>query len=57
MFNNKGPQPLVVNPVFFDLSGVRLDLPAMTIPAKSFQEVDLRDLLANFLPQYKEGSL
>ncbi len=57
MFNNKGPEPLTVNPVFYSLSGVRLDLPVMMIPAKSFQEVDLRVLLANYLLQYDEGSL
>lgn len=57
MFNNKGPEPLAVSPVFYSLSGVRLDLPTMTIPAKSFQEVDLRDLLSNYFQQFKEGSL
>ncbi len=57
MFNNKGPQPLVVSPAFFSLSGDRLDIPALTIPAKSYQEFDLRVLLANNLPQYREGSL
>jgi hypothetical protein len=57
MFNNKGPQLLIVTPVFFSLSGVRLDLPAITIPAKSYQEYDVRYLLAGHLPQYKEGSL
>lgn len=57
MFNNKGPEPLVVNPVFFNLSGERLDFPAFTIPASAYQEVDLRVLLANYLPQFEEGSL
>ncbi len=57
MFNNKGPQPLAVNPVFFNLDGIRLDLPTLTIPAKSYQEYDVRDLLANHLPQFREGSL
>ncbi|HSK73111.1 MAG TPA: hypothetical protein VK892_15545, partial [Pyrinomonadaceae bacterium] len=57
MFNNKGPEPLIVNPAFFTLSGERLDFPAFTIPAASYQEVDLRVLLANYLPQFAEGSL
>src|SRR3712207_893969 len=32
MFNNKGPQPLVVSPIFFSLSGEKLEMPALTIP-------------------------
>jgi hypothetical protein len=39
------------------LSGERLELPAITIPGTSYQEVDLRILLANNLPQFEEGSL
>ena len=57
MFNNKAPQPLVVNPIFFNLSGERLELQALTIPAASYQEIDLRNLLASHLPQFEEGSL
>jgi hypothetical protein len=57
MFNNKGPEPLIVNPAFFNLSGHRLDLPALTIAPKSYQEFDLRVLLVNYLPQFREGSL
>ncbi len=57
MFNNKGPAPLTVNPVFFSLSGVRLELPAIIIPATSYQELNARDLLAGRLPQFEEGSL
>lgn len=56
MFNNKGPAPLVVNPVVFNLSGQRLDLPPLVIPASSYQEFDARDLLAGHLPQFEEGS-
>jgi|GEM_PF-1085170 len=57
MFNNKGPAPLVTNPSFFALSGQRLDLPAVTVPPMSYQEVDLKNLLANHLPQFEEGSV
>ncbi len=57
MFNNKGPQPLVVNPSSFSLNGERLNLEPFTIPATSYTEVDLRVLLANYLPQFAEGSL
>lgn len=57
MFNNKGPQPLVVSPIFFSLNGERLDIPYLTIPATSYQEVDLRVLLVDNLPRFEEGSL
>lgn len=57
MFNNKAPEPLVVNLVVFNLNGERLDLPALIIPAASYQEFDARDLLAGHLPQFEEGSL
>lgn len=57
MFNNKGPEPLVVSPTFFSLSGDRLDLPAFVIPATAYEEVDLRVLLGNYMPQFEEGSL
>lgn len=57
MFNNKAPQPLVVTPVFFNLNGERLDLPVLSIPGKSYQEYNVRDLLAGHLTQFKEGSL
>lgn len=57
MFNNKGPEPLVVSPAFFSLSGERLEIPALTIPPTSYREVDLRELLAGHFPQFEEGSL
>lgn len=57
MFNNKAPEPLVANPTFFNLSGQRLDLPAVIVPAASYQEVDLRNLLSDYLPQFEEGSV
>lgn len=57
MFNNKGPEPLVVSAAFFSLSGERLEIPALTIPPISYREVDLRELLAGHFPQFEEGSL
>ena len=57
MFNNKAPQPLVVNPIFFSMSGERFDLPALMIGAISYQEFDLRDLLANAPAEFQEGSV
>lgn len=57
MFNNKAPQPLIVNPVFFSMSGERLELPALTIAAASYREFDLRELLAGAGQQFQEGSV
>lgn len=57
MFNNKGPAPLVVSPTFFNLSGERLQIPDITIPATSYLEVNMRELLTEHLPQFGEGSL
>ena len=57
MFNNKGPEPLVVSAAFFSLSGERLEIPALTIPPTSYREVDLRELLTGHFPQFEEGSL
>jgi len=57
MFNNKAPQPLVVNPIFFSMSGERFEIPALTIGAISYQEFDLRDLLANAPAEFQEGSV
>ncbi|MGI8883393.1 MAG: hypothetical protein ACR2IA_04010, partial [Pyrinomonadaceae bacterium] len=57
MFNNKAPQPLVVNPIFFSMSGERFDLPTLIIGATSYQEFDLRELLANAGQQFQEGSV
>src|SRR5712692_6065650 len=41
--NNKGPQPLAVQPTLFSTSGQRLDLPGVTVEGNSFQVIDLRD--------------
>jgi hypothetical protein len=57
MFNNKGPEPLAVSPVFFNLDGERLELEDFVIPAKSYQEVKLEKLLANHFLRFREGSL
>jgi|GEM_PF-5289317 len=57
MFNNKGPQPLVVNPTVFSMSGERLNLAPLTIGGVSYQEFDLSTLLANAGQQFSEGSI
>ena len=40
--NNKGPQPLDVQPAIFSLNGQRLDVPPVTVPGTSFRVIDLR---------------
>ena len=40
--NNKGPQPLDVQPTIFSLNGQRLDVPPVTVPGTSFRVIDLR---------------
>ena len=40
--NNKGPQPLDVQPTIFNLNGQRLDVPPVTVPGTSFRVIDLR---------------
>lgn len=57
MFNNKGPESLPVTLAFYSLSGQRLDLDPISIPAASFLEVDLRTLLEQNQPGFEEGSL
>jgi len=57
MFNNKAPQPLTVNPIFYSMSGERFDIPTLTIPATSYQEFNLSELLANAGQQFREGSV
>jgi len=41
--NNKGPEPLDVQPTLFNLNGERLDVPPVTVPGTSFRVIDLRD--------------
>ena len=57
MFNNKGPEPLPVTLAFYSLSGQRLDINSISIPAASFIEIDVRDLLEQYQPGFEEGSL
>jgi hypothetical protein len=40
--NNKGPQPLDIQPTLFSLEGQRLDVPPVTVDGTSFRVIDLR---------------
>ena len=57
MFNNKGPEPLPVTLAFYSLSGQRLNINSISIPAASFIEIDVRDMLEQYQPGFEEGSL
>lgn len=41
--NNKGPEPLDVQPTLFSLNGQRLDVPPVTVAGTSFRVIDLRE--------------
>ncbi|HEX8071312.1 MAG TPA: hypothetical protein VF546_15255, partial [Pyrinomonadaceae bacterium] len=56
MLNNKGPQPLDVQPTIFSLSGARRFVPAVTLPGNSFRELDLRALTGDD-EAFREGSV
>jgi len=43
ILNNKGPEPLDVQPTLFNLSGQRLDIPPVTVDGTSFRIIELRD--------------
>lgn len=57
MLNNKGPLPLDATPTFYSLSGTRLQLAPITVPAASYSEINLRDLLANAAEEFRQGSM
>ena len=56
MLNNKGPQPLDVQPTLFSLSGARMSVPTVTVLGNSFREIDLRDWVGSD-EAFREGSL
>lgn len=56
MLNNKGPQPLDVQPTLYSLSGASLSVPAVTVPGTSFREIDLGEWIGGD-DSFREGSL
>ena len=57
MLNNKGPQPILATPTFYSLGGAQLSLPAITVPATSYVDVDMRQMLVSAGNEFREGSL
>jgi len=55
--NNKGLVPLEVTPTLFNLAGERLEVPAVTIDATTFQVFDLADWAGPGGPTFQQGSL
>ena len=57
MFNNKGAEPILATPTFYSLAGTRLQLAPIVVPAASYLDVDLHQLLAGSADEFREGSL
>lgn len=57
MLNNKGPEPILANPTFYSMAGTRLQLAPIVVPATSYLDVDMEQLLANAGDEFREGSL
>ena len=57
MLNNKGPQPILATPTFYSLAGTRLQLAPITVPATSYLDVDMHQLLAGAADEFREGSM
>jgi len=57
MLNNKGPQPIQATPTFYSLAGTRLTLAPITVPATSYIDVDMHELLSGAGAEFWEGSL
>ena len=57
LLNNKGPLPIEVQPTLYSLSGVRFDIPNVTVDANSHRFINLRDWAALAGNQFREGSM
>lgn len=57
MLNNKGANPLLARPTMYSKSGARLDLAAINVPAASYIDVDMNQILSGAAPEFREGSL
>lgn len=57
MLNNKGPEAILATPTFYSLAGTRLRLAPITVPATSYIDVDMHDVLAGADDEFREGSL
>jgi uncharacterized protein YjdB len=57
LLNNKGGEPLDVQPTLYNAQGQELPFPTITVDPQSFKFVDLRELAANGGESYKKGTL
>lgn len=57
MLNNKGPEPILATPTFYSMAGEPLHLAPITVPAASYIDVDMHQLLANAGDEFREGSM
>ncbi len=57
MFNNKGPAPIFATPTFYSMAGTRLQLAPISVPATSYLDVDISQLLVGADEEFREGSL
>ncbi len=57
MFNNKGDEPILANPTFYSMAGIPIQLAPISVPAASYIDVNMRDLLAYAGDDFKEGGL
>lgn len=57
MLNNKGGQPILAMPTFYSMTGTRLQLAPIIVPAASYIDVDMHELLAEAGDEFQEGSM
>jgi len=57
MLNNKGSQSIIALPTIYSLAGTRLNLAPITVPAASYIDVDMYQLLAGQPQEFREGSM
>ncbi|MCI0486903.1 MAG: Ig-like domain-containing protein, partial [Blastocatellia bacterium] len=55
--NNKGPDPLAVSPVLYNLSGERFEISPVLVEADSHRVIDMKDWLSLAGEAFFEGSL
>ena len=57
LLNNKGPQPIEVQPTLYNLNGQILQIPPIVVEANTYQTIDIASWAAIGGNGYKEGSL
>jgi hypothetical protein len=57
MLNNKGPEPIQVEPTLYSLTGERFDAEPVVVPGESFRNFNLRDFGAIAGTLFEQGSL